>query len=265
MRILLNPEESIGDLIMKLNGNFTDEEKEKCVPIIRRLVSLSHSLRTNGILGLEEEMEDESNVFLKTALFLILAGNSPETLKQVLQNMIVADSCTGSELLERLLIAEGMLAAQRWESPETVELKLSSMLGMNYVLPMKDTCPTQSEITKKYDDFLKKVKDKVALAESNEFETQMLQLIDQPLQLVVHCIDNENLILALQGCGFELIRKVLDNVSIRRCLRICENWNHFHDFDSEIFISAQEDILNVIKTLDDVWQIMRTSTESDTP
>lgn len=259
MRILLNAEESIKELILQLNGNFTDAEKENCVSTIHKIVRLAHLVRADGILGLESELEQEPSGFFKTALLLLLNGNAPVTVKQILQNMIVADRYSGSQLLDRLLIAEGVLAIQRWENPDTIALKLNSILGENYVLPMKEAALTQSEKIKKYSDFLNSLKDKVSLPKSTLFETKFSQLYDKSIQLVIHCVDNEDLILALNGCGFGLIHKVLDNVSINRCLRICENWEHFKILDNDFIFSAQEDIIKVIETLEDMGQINKIS------
>lgn len=122
------------ELFLNLNCRFTDVDKEKCKPVIYRLVDLFNLASTKGVLALELEMEQEQSFFLKTGISLIVDGTDSVLVKQILQNIILADEYSGSPLLERLIMAEGVLALQQGENLRIIALKLSSMLGERYIV-----------------------------------------------------------------------------------------------------------------------------------
>lgn len=148
------------ELIMRLGCHFTDDDKEKCIPTIHKLVKLSNIARTNGIMAVEAEAEQTQCFFLKTALLLVVDGTSPIIVKQILQNLILADEYSGSQLLDRLLIAEGVLALQQGENPNLIALMLYSMLGEKYMQPVKEEFPAWNEKMREYSTFMEAIRGK---------------------------------------------------------------------------------------------------------
>ena len=120
-------------LFLKSGCYFTDDEKETCKPTVFKLVEFANLARQRGLLALETEILDEQNEFLKTAVNLMLDAIDPVIIKQIFQNLMSADEYTGVELLNRLLIAEGVLSIQQQEHPRITALKLYSMLGEKYI------------------------------------------------------------------------------------------------------------------------------------
>ena len=123
----------MGGLLLELESSFTDEDKEECKPTIRKLVKLANLLRQSGISDFAAELKEEESIFLKTAVGLIAQGTDPNAVKTILRNLIITDGFTGSRLLERLLIVEGILSMQAGEHPKITEWKLLSMLGEQHI------------------------------------------------------------------------------------------------------------------------------------
>ena len=200
------------EMILKLNVKFTEADKEKCIPTINKIIELANIARREGVLALELEIEQEDNIFIKTAIEMILDGTAPETVEHILHNLILAESYSGSQLLDRLLVSEGVLAIQKGENPNIITLKLSAMLGEKYILRFKGLA--QEEKLRGCFEILKNLSGKKALAESIEFEEKLLRCHNMSLQQILRNVEIKTLVLALHGCGIELIKKiVLNNVS----------------------------------------------------
>lgn len=59
------------DFILRLGVQFSDEDKQKCLPIARRMVYLAHASYEQGILGLEDEVVSDSP-FMKMGVNLTI-------------------------------------------------------------------------------------------------------------------------------------------------------------------------------------------------
>jgi len=114
-------------------SGFTREEKEACLPAIDALVGCCRITRIQGVLALEDFVHRHNNDFLTFAATLVIDGRDPDLVKGMLQTLISADDHTGSALLERLIITEGILNVQAGESPDLLEVKLLSMLGEDFL------------------------------------------------------------------------------------------------------------------------------------
>ena len=133
----------MNELILKFNYSFTNNEKEQCKPTIYKLVRIANLTRQMGIVAFKSELDQESSIFMKTAFGLLADGVEQTIVKQILQNLILADDHSGVELLNRLLIFEGAIAIQDGELPRLIEWKLFSMLGERYI-PIDDICKSYS-------------------------------------------------------------------------------------------------------------------------
>lgn len=120
------------DFFGKTTYSFSKEDKERSLDTVHRMIALTNLTRTYGIEALAEEMEQEGNSFLRISVNLLLDGVDPVSVRQILQNLVWAGQYRGHDLLNRLLIAEGILSIQYGESPRMLAMKLSSMLGENY-------------------------------------------------------------------------------------------------------------------------------------
>ena len=88
-------------MALKLNAKFTEADKEKCIPIINKFIELANVTRGKGVLALELEIEREENVFIKTAVEMVIDGTMPEIVERILHNLILVENCSSSQLLDR--------------------------------------------------------------------------------------------------------------------------------------------------------------------
>ena len=121
------------ELYFKLNCTFTDAEKEACIPTIKRIVQLGQKVRENGLLSLDDYTKNEQNFFLKTGIGLAVDSIDPETISEYLQILILADNRKGFELLERMIITQGVLCIINGDNPRMTGLRLTAMLGEEYL------------------------------------------------------------------------------------------------------------------------------------
>jgi flagellar motor component MotA len=113
---------------------FTREEREACLSVVDKFSDLCTFARREGIFGMEELVQQESDAFVAFALALIIEGREPELVRHMLQTLTNSDGVTGAALLKRILITEGILAIQAGENKRTVELILLCHLGMEFLI-----------------------------------------------------------------------------------------------------------------------------------
>ena len=124
----------MNELMLKLDCHFTDEDREKSKLIVDKIINLAGRIRQVGLISaIEHRLELEKNDFLKIAINLICDGTEEAAAKEILVNIILTGGYSGSELLSRLIIIEGIMAIYCGENPRQIEIKLLSMLGEKYV------------------------------------------------------------------------------------------------------------------------------------
>jgi chemotaxis protein MotA len=69
---------------------FKDKTKEDPVELINQIVDMAQSTRKNGLLSLEGRAQELENKFMKKGIEMIVDGNEPEYIRQVLTDEIEA-------------------------------------------------------------------------------------------------------------------------------------------------------------------------------
>ncbi|QTA38763.1 motility protein A [Thermosipho ferrireducens] len=82
--IAANPKD-IGFKIVQISLEALKEPKIDYINLLRTLVSLSEKARREGLLSLEENIEQIDDPFMKKAIQLVVDGTEPELLKSMLQ------------------------------------------------------------------------------------------------------------------------------------------------------------------------------------
>jgi flagellar motor component MotA len=111
---------------------FSDREKESCLPLIEHISQLGKKSIKEGLMSLDKHLSEEHNWFLKIGVELICNAIPPDVTQKILMNLINADNYTGGELLEKILVVEGVLYMQQGINVEMIESVLLSMLGYKY-------------------------------------------------------------------------------------------------------------------------------------
>jgi chemotaxis protein MotA len=143
------------DFIIKLNPQFTDADKEACLPVIDKIVEFATIARSKGLLALELSANQAESIFLRTALNLIVDANDPDKVREMLEHFILADNHSGAELLSRLIILEGVMRIAAGSNPRLIEEGLNMMLGEKYLERMFAAREEKEKETKPVHDFMR--------------------------------------------------------------------------------------------------------------
>jgi len=230
------------DFILRLNPTFTDEDKKRCIPTITKLVRIANIARINGVRVLESEAKEEDSFFMQTALGLIVDGRDPEIVIDILQHLILADKRDGFDLLERLLIIEGVHGIQMGENPRLLALCLGAMLGEKYL-------PEVSE-----EDFFKfrvieTPKGKLTWPECESFEDKLSRHSSGDLYHLFEAVGISMLASALIGCGTTMLNWIRNSLSIRNFERICADMDTMQDVSKDFVLHHQSEILSTLDLL----------------
>lgn len=107
----------------------SEEAKQQCLHLIANILVLAKKARSLGLLSLIEYIEDCSTPFLRKGLQLIVDGEKPHAVREILEIAIMAGGFRGKELLERCIILEGLMAVQAGLNPKSIKEMLLSFLG----------------------------------------------------------------------------------------------------------------------------------------
>jgi len=107
----------------------SQEERRQCLHLISDILLLTKKARSLGLLSLIETIETCPNRFLQKGLQLIVDGEKPHAVREILEISIMAGGFRGRELLERCIILEGLMGIQAGLNPKSIRELLLSFLG----------------------------------------------------------------------------------------------------------------------------------------
>ena len=225
-------------------GIFTHEEREACLPIVELMVECANVARKEGVLALEEFSINKGNDFLTFAMQLVCEGYHPDLVKSMLEILISTGNHSGSTLLERLIILEGVLSIQSGENPRVIETKLLCFLGEEYLRKRNlfpyynPPVPDMSEI---FSD--------TTPPEYDAFDKTIQALSNGDLQAVIKEISNMDLVFALKGCSLTTAQKLLGCLSASFGATILDSVTADDTIPPAIILEAQEKIAGIVKRL----------------
>lgn len=91
----------------------SSNEKMKCRDLIEKFIFLAEKAKREGLLAIEDNIEEMSNPMMKTGINLIVDGTDPVFVKEVLTNIIYFNNLKGKKLLEQFIILDGVLCIQK--------------------------------------------------------------------------------------------------------------------------------------------------------
>ncbi|MDR1669477.1 MAG: hypothetical protein LBR76_05935, partial [Oscillospiraceae bacterium] len=215
------------ELYARLRPNFSNSDREACKPLVYRFVDLCKTARLKGLLALDLEMELEEDFFFYTAVGMVIDDVEPQTIRSVLEGLILAGKYSGAALLSRLMISEGALSLQQRDMPRTTVLRMGAMLGEDHSDRLIEELFSGKTAKAAFTQFLESIQEQRVLPECVRFETVLFNLNSRALQAVLRGIPDAVLLEALRGCSYELIRKVLENISLNTGYWIAENWEAY--------------------------------------
>ena len=84
----------------------TDAEKAQCQVLIGELLEQTSRVQKEGLLSLEETLQEIPRGFLHTALQLTVAKIKPDVVRDILEKRILLSDLKGAALLRRIIQME---------------------------------------------------------------------------------------------------------------------------------------------------------------
>ncbi len=103
------------------------------------LLALQTKARGDGLLSLDEDIEDIREPFFKTALRLVIDGTDSSIVEGILAAMILAEAPRGAKLIAMIIDAEAALSLQAGESPHGMFRRLGAWLGPESIVRLEST------------------------------------------------------------------------------------------------------------------------------
>lgn len=205
--------------------SMSKEDKAACFELLGTILKLSEKARKHGLLSLESDMGKDQPFLLNKALELLVGGVEPNTIKIILYNYIYSGDYQGKDLLERLLIAEGVLYIQAGESPILIGEKLTSFFGEEFAGEIDNYAGSKPESADaKIHTYIESVKTANPLSQlTSLLELPVQKLDDRSLQRLLRDIDAGELILALKGASGRVQERILGNLPKKIALIIVED------------------------------------------
>jgi hypothetical protein len=110
----------------------SNKDKMKIVRIIEMLVQFAEKARAEGLLSLEDELQNIDSTFIKNGIRRVVDGYDPQIVREILMTRIYAGHYTGMDLLTRMVAAKGILGIQQGLLPTLVREEMFSCLGEEF-------------------------------------------------------------------------------------------------------------------------------------
>lgn len=108
------------------------KDRQKIIQVIDLIFGFAHKSRKNGLISLEDDIPSLDSPFMKRGLSLVVDGTDPDTVRHILRTGIYAGRFKGRELLERMVMADGISAIQAGENPDLIRVRLYAYLGEEF-------------------------------------------------------------------------------------------------------------------------------------
>lgn len=111
----------------------TDNEKRALLPLIFELVGYATTARGTGLEGFEDLLDEQTDMYLKQGLTLLVEATESEDFDAIMSNHILASDLIGVELLAAIIKYTGLSLIRRGKSAYLIEQHLLSLLGISFV------------------------------------------------------------------------------------------------------------------------------------
>lgn len=237
------------EISQRLKSNRQD--KNECLELLNTIIKYSEKVRKHGLLSLEPEIDKSQSFLMRKALQFVVDGVEPTYIRTILQNYIYVGNYHGSELLERLLITEGILSIQAGENPILIREKLSSFFGEEFASEIDNFFGNDSNSrNEKIQSYIETIKDLKPLSPSTSLlETPIQKLDDRSLQRLLRDIDIQFLLPALKGASGKVQEHIIKNISKKIAIILIEELTISKEPAPHLIIESQNIILEIMLKL----------------
>ena len=226
----------------------SEAEKKECMSLVAEVVAMANKAKRNGLLSLVQEAEETTHFLLRKGLQLVLEGVNPQMLEITVRHYILSGKHHGKALLQRCIIAEGVLAIQNGVNPSIIKELLLSLFGEDsYAVYEREYGDGKADRLKAF--FKKIQKSRAATPLSTKLGHIILQLNNRSIQQCLKEISTVDLARALKGIDGKAQIKVFKNLPKRSAAILQETVEHLDLMRESEMNDAQEKMLLVIADL----------------
>lgn len=128
------------DLWLSQRMQFNDTDRREAIEVAGTMIELLLVARKGGILSIEWRVESCNEPLLKIGLTMAVDMIDVETIKEILQNYIMAGDYRGGALLKRIIILDGILGLAVGENPRDLYRILASRFGEDFFPEYEKYC-----------------------------------------------------------------------------------------------------------------------------
>jgi AraC-like DNA-binding protein len=228
----------------------TTEDKKQCLVVLEKMINLSRKAHKYGLLFLESEVSSQSHLFLKKGIDLLLGGTKPENLKAVLWNYLNVGDYSSKEILERVIMLNGLLLIQAGDYPWMVREHLSSLFGENFMVEVSDFLGINHTPDQMLNDYRDTVFEQKPFNEQTALlEKEIKSMNARSVQRLVRELDIIVLAYAIEGASGEVKLKFMEGLSKSNQLVLFELKDLLSEISLAHMIDSQNEVLKVIKSL----------------
>lgn len=238
------------DIFLGQRLQFSDNDKRECLETAAIIIELSQLTRNAGILALETKINSLDSLFFKKAITFLVDGCSEGEIREILQNYIIYSNYKGKDLLQRILIMEGVVSLSNGHNPQMIYERLASYFGESFFFEYEkyfEMRESPVNIQATIDSFREKIKSAGYSSNTNLLEEHFKEFKnDQPIQRLIREISPQVLLLAMCGSSDFVITKLMANMSQRSAAMIANSYNYREEgrnYSDDEIIKAQNKIL----------------------
>lgn len=233
------------------------EDRIACISTLDMIIETSKKAHSKGLLALEEEVNLQQNKLFQKGIELLLYGIEPFELRNILENYITVGNYSGKELLERILIVEGILAIQQGDYPWVIREKLISYFGEDCLDNLKAHFDLTKSTKMKLENHMASIKENQTLSDATEsLEKELKKMSARSVQRLLREIDLVVLSTGLVGFSREVQTKIFEGLSKMAQSNVLDFIELQEKIGSAQMVDAQSIIANTIKALRVEGEIM---------
>jgi hypothetical protein len=226
----------------------SNDDKSDCLRLISEILTLAKKARGLGLLSLIEYIENCPHPFLGKGLQLIVDGEKPHAVREIMEIAIMSAGYRGKALLERCIILEGLMGIQSGLNPKSLKELLLAFLdeeaGLRYENEFGQNAQGDLE------SFLKSLEHHPAPARQPSGLNQLFsRLSDDAIQQSLKEISTMDLAMAFRGLSANTQMRIFNNLPKRGAAFLREALEQMEQAPPEGAGEAQERIEAVLKDL----------------
>lgn len=117
------------DLALAGKAACSKDDQETLIPTVQKIKKMAEIASKSGLLALESELANISDPFLHLGVQLIIDKVEPQNITDILDSDIYYNESNGRELLNKIIIREGILRIQAGDTPRNVLICTKVFLG----------------------------------------------------------------------------------------------------------------------------------------